>query len=59
MCAFIGVMVPAMNTEERVSMLGGMQAGAPPEIFELFRSAAEAALDPADYRSVATRLGLA
>ncbi|MCU1376930.1 MAG: hypothetical protein JWO68_4216 [Actinomycetia bacterium] len=59
MCAFISVMTPAMNTEERVSMLGGMQAGAPPEIFELFRNAAEAALDAADYRSVATRLGLA
>jgi hypothetical protein len=59
MCAFIAVMAPAMNPEERTNMLGGMQAGAPPEIFELFRAAAEAALDPASYRAVATQLGLA
>jgi hypothetical protein len=59
MCAFIAVMVPAMNIEERTSMLGGMQAGAPPEIFEVFRSAAEAALGADDYGDVAARLGLA
>jgi hypothetical protein len=34
-------------------MLGGMRAGAPPEIFEMFRAAAEDCLDPADYRAVA------
>jgi hypothetical protein len=59
MCAFIAVMLPAMNLEERTNMLGGMKAGAPPEIFELFRAAAEAALTPSDYGIVAARLGLA
>ena len=59
MCAFIAVMAPAMNLEERTNMLAGMQAGAPPEIFELFRAAAEAALTASDYRTVAARLGLA
>ncbi len=59
MCAFIAVMMPAMNIEERTSMLGGMQAGAPPAIFELFRSAAEEALGADDYADVAVRLGLA
>jgi hypothetical protein len=58
MCAFISVMVPAMNLEERTNMLGGMQAGAPAEIFEVFRAAAEAALSPSDYQTVAARLGL-
>jgi hypothetical protein len=59
MCEFITVMVPAMNADERTNMLGGMRAGAPAEIFELFRATAEAALTPAAYGTVATRLGLA
>jgi hypothetical protein len=58
MCAFISVMVPAMTLDERTNMLGGMQAGAPAEIFELFRAAAETALSPSDYQAVAARLGL-
>ncbi len=46
MCVFIRYMVPAMNPAERLDMLGGMHAGAPPEIFEMFRAAAEAASRP-------------
>jgi hypothetical protein len=38
MCRFITVMVPAMNPDERFSMLAGMQGGAPAEIFERSRS---------------------
>ena len=59
MCTFIRYMVPAMNVDERVDMLGGMHAGAPLEIFELFRAAAEACLPPEDYRAVAERAGFA
>jgi hypothetical protein len=59
MCVFIGYMAPAMNHAERLDMLGGMHRFAPPEIFELFRAAAEAALDPADYRAVAGAAGFA
>jgi hypothetical protein len=58
MCRFIAVMVPAMNPDERTSMLAGMRAGAPSEIFEVFRAAAEASLDAADYQVVSERLGL-
>jgi hypothetical protein len=58
MCRFIAVMAPAMNPDERTAMLGGMQAGAPAELFERFRAAAQAALAPADYAVVAARLGL-
>jgi hypothetical protein len=58
MCRFIAVMVPAMNPDERTAMLAGMRAGAPSEVFEVFRAAAEASLDAADYNVVAERLGL-
>ena len=51
------VMLPAMNVDERVEMLGGM-AMAPPEVFAIFRAAAEAALTPAQFAVVAERIGL-
>lgn len=57
MCVFIRSMVPAMDLSERVDMLGGMHQGAPPEIFELFRAAAEGCLSEADYRAVADAAG--
>ena len=40
-------------------MLGGMYAGAPPEIFELFRAAAGGCLDVDDFRALATEAGFA
>ncbi len=58
MCRFIDVIMPALNPEERSTMLGGMHAGAPPEIFELFRATTEAALQPAEYDTLAARIGL-
>jgi hypothetical protein len=42
---------------ERVDMLGGMHAGAPPEIFEMFRAAAQACLPADDYHAVALAAG--
>ena len=57
MCVFIRYMVPAMNPAERADMLGGMHAGAPPEVFEVFRAAAEGCLDAADYRQLAVAAG--
>ena len=58
MCAFISIMAPAMNPDERANMVGGMKAGAPPEIFELFRATVAAALSDAQYQALAARLGL-
>lgn len=58
MCRFIAVIMPALDPEERATILGGMYAGAPPEIFELFRAATEAALQPAEYEALAGRIGL-
>jgi hemerythrin-like domain-containing protein len=57
MCVFIRYMVPSMNPQERVEMLTGMQA-AQEEVFELFRSAAEDCLTPADYAALAQSLAL-
>jgi hypothetical protein len=51
-------MLPAMNPAERAAMLGGMKAGAPPEIFEMFWSAATDCLGEADLSDVASRIGV-
>jgi hypothetical protein len=59
MCVYIRYMAPAMNHAERVDMLGGMHAAAPPEIFEMFRNAAQAALAPGEYDAVASKVGFA
>jgi Hemerythrin HHE cation binding domain len=57
MCVFIRYMAPSMNLQERTDMLTGMRA-APEEVFELFRSATEDCLTPADYSELAQSLGL-
>jgi hypothetical protein len=57
MCVFMRYMVPGMNLDERADMLSDMHANAPADVFELFRSAAEAALSPAEYRTLAERAG--
>ena len=57
MCVFLGHMLPAMNPDERVAMLGGMKMGAPPEIFEMFWGAAARCLNPSELAAIADRLG--
>ncbi|HZP31557.1 MAG TPA: hemerythrin domain-containing protein [Acidimicrobiia bacterium] len=59
LAASAAVMLPAMNVEDRVGVLGGIQAAAPPEAFAGMMGLAESVLDPADYRAVADRLGVA
>ena len=56
MCVFMRYMLPAMNPDERTSMLGGMKMGAPPEIFQMFWETAEACLSSADVATVSARL---
>lgn len=58
MCVFLRSMLPAMNPDERTSTLGGMQAGAPPEIFQLFWGVAEAHLAPSELAVIADRLSV-
>lgn len=57
MAAAMTYMLPAMDMEERTEMLGGI-AMAPPEIFALFRAAAQAALPGDDWARVARRIGI-
>ena len=59
MCVFIRYMAPSMNFAERLDMLGGMYQFAPPEIFEMFRDAAERCLSPEQYTAVARAAGFA
>lgn len=56
MCVFLRYMLPAMTPDERAETLGGMKAGAPPEIFELFWGVAEASLRDSDLSTVAARI---
>jgi len=57
MAGIMLVMLPAINVDERAGMLGGMSM-APPEVWAVFRDAAQAALTPAQYAVVAERIGL-
>ena len=59
MCTYIRYMVPAMNFTERLDLLGGMYAGAPPEVFDLFRDAAQSALPPPEFEAIALAVGFA
>ena len=59
MAASLAFMLPAMNIEDRTEMLGGMQAGAPPEVFAGVWALSESVLAPSDRAALAVRLGLA
>jgi hypothetical protein len=52
------IMLPAMNIENRVELLGAIQADAPAEAFAGALALGQAVLDPADYRAVVERLGV-
>ena len=53
----LAVMVPAMNVDDRTELLGGMAAGAPPEVFEQVWGLVATVLDPTDVDALARRLG--
>lgn len=55
----LSLMLPAMNVDDRCELLGGMQAGAPPEVFAGVIDLARSVLDVDDYRDVARRFNLA
>jgi hypothetical protein len=58
MARFLAVMLPAMNIDDRTELLGGMQAGAPVEVFDAVWSLAGSVLTAADRSVLATRLGV-
>jgi hypothetical protein len=49
---------PGPNVDSRTELLGGMQAGAPAEVFEGVWSLAGSVLDPSDVAALASRLGI-
>jgi hypothetical protein len=53
------IMLPAMNVEDRVELLGGIRVDAPPEAFAGILGLVRTVLDPADYAAVTRRLGVA
>ncbi len=54
----LALMIPAMNIDDRVEMLGGMRADAPAEVFDGVWGLAGSVLDPSDLTALAGRLGL-
>ena len=58
MAQSLAFMIPAMNIDDRTDLLGGMQAGAPPEIFAGVWGLVGSVLSPQDHAALAARLGL-
>lgn len=58
--AFMALMMPALNPQERFGMLSGMKAGAPAEMFNaVMDTAVKPALAAAEFAALEQRLGLA
>jgi iron-sulfur cluster repair protein YtfE (RIC family) len=58
MAASLAFMIPAMNVDDRTELLGGMQAGAPPEVFAQVWGLVRSVLRPVDAKQLGARLGL-
>ena len=58
MATSLAVMLPAMNVDDRTELLGGMQAGAPPEVFSGVWALTTDVLEARDVAPLAARLGL-
>lgn len=58
MAQSLALMIPAMNVDDRAELLGGMQAGAPPEVFAGVWGLVGSVLEPADHAALARRLDL-
>ena len=59
MAQSLSIMLPAMNVDDRTELLGGMQAGAPPEVFAGVVGLARTVLAPQDFATLSSRLGVA
>jgi len=57
MARSLAFMLPAMNVDDRTELLGGMQAGAPAEVFDGVWSLAGSVLERADLAALGARLG--
>jgi len=57
--AYMRLMIPASNPDERASLLGGVKASAPPEAFSaVIDLAARPTLDARDFADLSRRLGI-
>jgi hypothetical protein len=59
MARSLALMLPVMNVDDRTELLGGMQQGAPAEVFTGVWSLVGSVLEPADVTALGRRLGLA
>ena len=53
----LGIMIPAMNIDERTTLLKGIKASAPPEAYKGITALAERALSPEDWSDLRERIG--
>jgi hypothetical protein len=59
MARSLALMLPVMNVDDRTELLGGMQQGAPAEVFAGVWSLVGSVLEPTDVAALDRRLGLA
>jgi len=59
MAKSLALMLPAMNVDDRTEMLGGIQLGAPAEVFDSVWGLARSVLTTSDGNALARRLGIA
>jgi phytoene dehydrogenase-like protein len=59
MARSLAFMLPAMNIDDRVELLGGVRRAAPPEAFDATLGLARSVLRPGDFRSLAERMEVA
>jgi len=58
MAKSLALMIPAMNVDDRAELLGGMQQGAPAEVFNGVWGLVKSVLVPADASALGRRLGI-
>jgi hypothetical protein len=58
MATSLALMIPAMNIDDRTELLGGMQEGAPAEVFTGVWGLVKSVLPPADALALGHRLGV-
>ena len=58
MAKSLALMIPAMNVDDRAELLGGMQQGAPAEVFSGVWGLVKSVLVPADASALGRRLGI-
>lgn len=58
MAAFMSIMIPAMNIEERTTLFAGLRDHAPPEAFAGMCGLAEVVLTDAEWSAVQARVGI-